>query len=232
MIPTKIDSSRYPWLPYVAPMAAFLLLTSAEDSLTKAMPGLWGYPIAYAIKIALVVIVAVLCRDTWRDLKPLPSASMFAVAIVAGLAVTALWIGLDGRYPAIPLLGKRSGFDPTTLPVPGRFVFLAVRFLGLVLVVPLIEELFWRSFLMRWLIDSDFRTIPIGRVTRVAVVITSFGFALEHPEWLPALLTGLIWAGLLAWSKSVFACVVSHATANLALGAYVLAMGGEAWRFL
>jgi len=99
-------------------------------------------------------------------------------------------------------------------------------------VVPLIEELFWRSFLMRWLTNPNFLAEPIGRVTATGFAFTSIGFAIEHPEWLPALLTGAAWAALLWWSKSLIACVISHAMANLALGLYVVKTGGEAWRFL
>ena len=86
------------------------------------------------------------------------------------------------------------------------------------MLVPLIEELFWRSFLIRWLIDQDFRRVPIGRVTPVSAAVTSALFAMAHPEWLPALLTGLLWAWLLQQTKSLPACVVSHVVANLAWG--------------
>jgi CAAX prenyl protease-like protein len=103
--------------------------------------------------------------------------------------------------------------------------------LGLVLIVPLFEELFWRSFVVRWIIEPDqFREVPIGRITPVAAAITAALFAVEHPaEWLPALLTGGLWAGLLWQTKSVSACFVSHAVANLGLGVYVLTTG--AWKF-
>jgi CAAX prenyl protease-like protein len=111
-----------------------------------------------------------------------------------------------------------------------KSVFLAARFAGLVLVVPLIEELFWRSFLMRWLIDPEFEKVPIGKVTPIAAGVTSVLFASAHPEWLPAILTGLIWAGLLWATKSVGACFASHVAANLALGLYVLSSGR--WEFL
>ena len=103
-----------------------------------------------------------------------------------------------------------------------------VRMLGLVVLVPLIEELFWRSFLMRWLIDPDFRKVAIGRVTPLAGIATSVMFALVHPEWLPALITGLLWAWLLWWTRSLTACVVSHAVANFA-GVYVI-VSGE-WKY-
>jgi CAAX prenyl protease-like protein len=115
------------------------------------------------------------------------------------------------------------------MPPAGRIGFVAVRMLGLVVVVPLIEELFWRSFLMRWVIDPNFARVPIGRVTPLAAVVTSGLFALAHPEWLPALITGAAWAWLLWQTKSLSACFVSHAVANLGLGLYVLSTG--AWKF-
>src|SRR5947209_7974069 len=127
--------------------------------------------------------------------------------------------GLDGRYPPRPFLSsQRVAFDPTRLAPGPRFGFLVVRMLGLVVLVPVIEELFWRSFLIRWLIDpDDFPRVPIGRVTPLAAGVTSVLFALAHPEWLPALLTGLLWAWLLWQTKSLSACLISHAVANLAL---------------
>jgi CAAX prenyl protease-like protein len=99
-----------------------------------------------------------------------------------------------------------------------------------VALVPLIEELFWRSFLMRWLAKSEFWELPVGTVTPMAALVTSGLFAAAHPEWLPALLTGLLWAWLLWHTRSVLACVVSHAVANLGLGLIVAATGR--WEFL
>jgi CAAX prenyl protease-like protein len=213
-------------------MAAFLLLTAAEGYVPKAgsQPHPTWYPVAYAAKIAIVAAVAFACRSTWRDLRPRPRPVAWLASVGIGLLVTALWVGLDPFYPRFGALGTRAAFDPGTLPTATRGLFLASRFFGLVLVVPLIEELFWRSFLLRWIINPDFSQVPIGRVTPMAAAATSALFALAHPEWLPALLTGLLWAGLLAWSKSLSACVVSHATANLGLGLYVLATGE--WKYL
>lgn len=217
------------WLAYVAPMFVYLVLTSLEASLGGTSAGI-GYPAAYAMKIALVAVVMWFCRSTWRDLRPWPSVGLIALAVGAGLLVTALWVGLDPYYPRFGWMGQRTPFDPDALAPLARLAFLAVRFFGLVLVVPLFEELFWRSFLMRWVVDPEFKRVPIGKVTALGAGVTSGLFALAHPEWLPALLTGLIWAGLLAATRSVSACVVSHVVANLALGIFVLATGR--WEFL
>lgn len=226
---------RWPdWLPYVAPLGAFLILTAGEGYLPgseSSGPDPFWYPVGYALKVVIVTVVAWLCRSTWRDLKPWPGPNWLALSVGSGLLVAVLWVGLDGLYPQFAFLGSRSAFNPMEgMSSGGRAAFLSVRFFGLVLLVPLIEELFWRSFLMRWIIDPDFTKVPIGRVTLVAAVVTSALFASAHPEWLPALLTGLIWAALLKWSGSVSACLVSHAAANLALGLYVVVTGD--WKYL
>jgi CAAX prenyl protease-like protein len=220
------------WFPYVVPFAAFLILTMAEGWLPQPSGSgvAIGYPLAYAVKIAVVTAVAWACRSAWRDLRPLPGMSTLAVSAGVGLLVLGLWVGLDPYYPRFSWLGGRSAFDPRPLPIAWRLGFLVVRFYGLVLLVPLIEELFWRSFLIRWIIDPEFARVPIGRVTPLSALVTSALFAAAHPEWLPALLTGLLWAGLLAGTRSVAACVVSHSVANLGLGLYVLAT--NRWEFL
>lgn len=220
-------------MPYVAPMATFLLLTSAEGWLPQPNAGSSKtyYPIFYAFKIALVAVVCWLTRSTWRDLLPRPDLKSLGLAVGLGVLVTLMWVKLDGYYPIFGDVGSRAAFNPNVLSPGSRFGFLFVRMLGLVLVVPLFEELFWRSFVIRWIIDSDhFQKVPIGRVTPLAGAITAILFAFEHPaEWLPALLTGALWAGLLHQTKSVSACFVSHAVANLGLGVYVLTMGD--WKF-
>jgi uncharacterized protein len=215
----------------VAPMFLFLVGSSGEGLLPAsagASGGPW-YPLVYGLKVLVVSLVAWSCRSTWRDLRPRPSPAQTLLAVVLGLLVTALWIVFAGRYPALPFTGHRTAYNPTLLPEPARAAFILVRLYGLVVLVPLIEELFWRSFLVRWIVRPDFWTIPIGRVTRRAAIVVSVLFAVVHPEWLPALITGFLWIWLLHRTRSVFACVVSHATANLALALYVLVTG--AWIF-
>jgi CAAX prenyl protease-like protein len=219
------------WLPYVAPLAAFLLLSALEGFLPKDAGGTrpTAYAVFYTVKIALVTIVAWLSRSIWTDLRPHPPAAWTIASIAIGALVIVLWVGLDGRYPALPVQEKRIGFDPGSLPPAWRVPFTAVRLYGLVVVVPLIEELFWRSFLIRWIARQDFRGVPIGAVTWTGALVTSALFAVAHPEWLPALLTGFLWTALLWRSRSVATCWISHAAANALLGIYVLAQG--AWRF-
>jgi CAAX prenyl protease-like protein len=229
---SSADPSAAAW-PYVLPLAGFLAATAVEAQVSTGPDGavspVW-YPLAYAAKVVIVSAIVWSCRASWRDLAPRPSLGSLALAVVVGLAVIAAWVGLDGRYPALPFLGgRRASFDPTVLRPAARAGFLAVRMFGLVALVPVIEELFYRSFLMRWVVNPDFARVPIGTVTPAGLAITSGVFALSHPEWLPALLTGLAWGWLVGRTRSVAACAVSHATANLVLGIYVLATGD--WKF-
>jgi CAAX prenyl protease-like protein len=220
------EISTRDFMPYVAPMFAYVALSSLEGYLPS--PG-W-YPAAYAVKAAIVAAIMWHYRSTWRDLRPMPGILNLALAVVTGLIVIAMWVGLDGLYPDLPFMGgSRQAFDPNELGTGGKWAFIGVRMIGLVLLVPVFEELFWRSFLIRFVIDQEFWKVPIGRVTWMSAGVVSALFALAHPEWLPALLTGLIWAWLLWYTKSVSACVVSHVVANLALGIYVVATG--AWKF-
>ncbi len=228
---TDSTASERQIVPYLVPMLGFIALTSLEGSLpsSKGPSGVAWYPWVYGAKVAIVSGLAWACRSTWRDLVPRPKPADLGLAVLLGLIITALWIGLDGLYPDLPFLGKRTAYDLRILTPASRWCFIVVRMFGLVILVPLIEELFWRSFLLRWLIDADFKTIPIGRVTPTAVAITSVCFALAHPEWLPALITGLAWAWLVWKTKSLACCLVSHVVANLALGLYVIATGH--WKF-
>lgn len=226
------------WWAYVVPMLAFLVLTSAEGQLPRGEDGgvhpTW-YPLAYAAKVLIVTALAIAARAAWVDLRPWPSAFAAALAVGVGVLVTVAWVGLQNvDYPKFGASGTRVAFDPYVLSPPARLAFLAVRFYGLVLLVPLVEELFWRSFVMRMVIglevNADFSEIAVGRVTPIAAAVTAALFASAHPEeWLPAVLTGLAWAGLLWKTRSISACVLSHAVANLGLGIYVLATGD--WRF-
>jgi CAAX protease family protein len=218
-------------LPYVAPMFAYLGLTALEGYVPQLLgsPSPLWYPIAYGIKLILVALLAWHYRATWNDFRPAPSLGKIALGVLTGLLVCAAWVGLDGLYPAIKFLGSRSAFDPLTLDAASRWAFIAERLLGLVVLVPVIEEVFWRSFLMRWIIDNDFLKVPVGKVTSLAAAVTSTLFALAHPEWLPALLTGALWAWLLWATRSLSTCLISHAMANLALGIYVITTHN--WKF-
>jgi CAAX prenyl protease-like protein len=105
-----------------------------------------------------------------------------------------------------------------------RDAFIGVRMVGAVLVVPVMEELFWRDFLWRQILaPNDFKLAAVGEWSLSALLIVSVAFATVHGNWwLTAIVWGLMVGGLLAYTKSLGACIVAHATTNLLLAIYVL----------
>jgi hypothetical protein len=101
-------------------------------------------------------------------------------------------------------------------------LFLVVRFWGLVVIVPVMEELFWRSFLIRYLTDQDFTAVPIGHYSVAAFWLVAGFSGLAHPEWLVAMVASAAYSWLLRATGSLFATVAAHAVTNAALGIYVL----------
>jgi CAAX prenyl protease-like protein len=93
-----------------------------------------------------------------------------------------------------------------------------------VLVVPVMEELFWRDFLWRSLLaPNDFKLAGVGEWDWKAYLIVSGAFALVHGNWwLTAIVWGLMVGALLVYTKSLGACILAHATTNLLLAVYVL----------
>ena len=201
---------------YVAPMAIFLVLTAAESWL----PAGW-YPLAYACKLAIVCAALLVLREPLSDIRS--SGRVVAPSVVVGLLVCVLWVGLEKLVP-YPHLGSRVGFNPfEAIADPrGQYAFVLVRLFGLAIVVPVMEELFWRSFLLRYLTDENFTSVPFDRFSWRAFAIVAGLFATGHPEWLPAVLTAAAYGLLVLRTGSIFAAVVAHATTNAALGAYIL----------
>lgn len=217
---TKDNHVSHPlWLAYVAPIATFIVLTSVESYVPQA-----GYVWLYFIKVIVVTAVLIAFRAPWKDIRP--TARVLIPAILLGLAVFAEWILLDQWIP-YPHLGSRVGFNPfDAIESPTlRGLFLGIRFYSLVLMVPVMEELFWRSFLLRYFTDPDFTNLPVGSFSWAAFAIVSSLFALAHSEWLVAFVCACAYALLLRQTRSLFACMVAHSTTNLALGLYVVLSG-------
>jgi hypothetical protein len=148
-------------------------------------------------------------------------------AIAAGLAVFAAWVGLDHGWMVIGDLGP--GFVP--LDRDGRLdlPLAALRFLALAAVVPVMEELFWRSFLMRRIDARDFLGRDARRTTLAAWAASSVLFASEHSIWVAGLVAGATYGGLYARSGNLRSPLISHATTNGTLGLWILATGQ--WRY-
>jgi CAAX prenyl protease-like protein len=205
-----------PWLPYVAPMILFMGLTYAESKFME------HYVPLYIAKVVVVLAALILFRSTWREIKF--DAKWVAPSILIGLILCAVWVGIEKNITYNHFLGERTAFDPMTQISNDatRALFFGFRFFGLVLLVPVMEEIFWRSFLLRFITRPDFLSLKVGEFTTGALLIGSALFGLSHPEWLPAIIFALSISLWLKHTKSLFACIVVHLVTNLALGIWVV----------
>ena len=244
---TPLDTSdptpRHGWLPGAAPYVAPLLAMLACTALADALPQ-WRAHL-YILKIVLVSALLWRYRRQYAEITRSPGGPM-AVAAVAGFALIVLWIAADHYYPQSMAEWQQLGQggwqafphgDKVTAQLnplaPGLglppLLFIAFRVLGAVLMVPLAEELFYRAWLLRFLIREDFRGVPLGTFTWQSFLISTAIFGLSHHEWLAGLICGALFNGLLYWRRNLTLCIVAHAAANLGLAAWVLAQG--AWQF-
>ena len=210
-------------IPYVVPFAVFLLLTGS----VRFWPAL--APFFYIAKTAVVGTLLWLWRRKYAaDVSPGLSSRDWATAISCGLLVLVIWILPDGHFPQI---GLNTGFDPFGFgwSKAAATALIAVRMLGAVIVVPVMEELFWRSFLMRYLINPDFRSVPMGSFTRFSFFTTAVLFGLEHHRVIEGIIAGILYNFLLTRQKKLKGVILAHAVTNFGLGIYVIVT--ESWMF-
>ncbi len=214
-----------PMLARVAPFALYLAFLAVEQAARTWGGGFdarWLYP----VKVAGVAFALWHFRGEYRELLARPPRSSVLVSILLGVLVFALWIHLDQGWLN---LGGAAGYDPRT-PAGGMdWPLVAFRLAGAALVVPLMEELFWRSFLLRWIERQDFLSVSASEVGFRAILLSSALFGSEHSLWFAGILAGLAYAWLYRAYDNLWAPVIAHATTNLILGLWVLQTG--AWQF-
>jgi CAAX prenyl protease-like protein len=210
---------------YIAPFGLLVLLIGVSSALPSVLGErdplilAWGKYGFFSVQTFLCG--ALLCAFWPRyDLKR-PRRLCFTLAI--GILVLLIWIAPQIFFGAMP---RRDGFDPTVFG-PGNPAFLpvlAVRFVRLVVVVPLAEEIFWRGFLLRWMIREDFQSVPFGAFSRMSFAVVTVGFMLEHQtvDWPAAAAAGALYNWVAYRTKSLTSCVFAHAATNLLLGLYIL----------
>ena len=214
-----------PALARVAPFALFLAFLAFQPLIEPRLDGRW---IAVGRGLAVAALLAVLWRHyvELRDAPPAP-AREWLIAIAAGIAVFLAWITFDTGWAAFETRGP--GFVPLNPDGSLDVALVGLRLFGLVLVVPVMEELFWRSFLMRWIAKRDFLAADPARVGAAALLISSALFALEHALWFAGLLAGLAYAWVYMRSRNLRLPIASHAITNGLLGVWILAT--QNWRY-
>jgi CAAX prenyl protease-like protein len=183
------------------------------------------------VAVARGVAVAALLAALWprytelRD-GPAVAAREWGLALAAGFAVFVVWIVFDSGWAAV---GGGQGFVPLRADGSLDLPLVVLRLLGMALVVPVMEELFWRSFLMRWIDRREFLEADPRQASTLAVVVTAVLFASEHTQWFAGLVAGFVYNGLYRRTGNLRVPIASHAATNALLGAWILAT--HDWRF-
>ncbi|MEQ9410276.1 MAG: CAAX prenyl protease-related protein [Fuerstiella sp.] len=236
---------------HVLPLGVFLLMLSVPDLLGLgadraapdaawyvARPEHWLFPLQTIVCFALLVV--------FRRYYQFTPHTGWLLAAAAGAAAIVLWIAPgylfesvqlgEGWWKYLGLAPRVDGFDPTFIKESSETWYVAavaMRMLRLVVLVPLVEEIFWRGFLMRYLVDpdGDFWKVPFGTFDRRSLVLVTAMFVIIHApvDYLAAAIYGLLAYWIAVRTKSLSACVVMHATANLLLGIYILTT--ERWGY-
>ena len=220
--------SRPAWqrvLPFVAFMAVLALrgYAPADDR--------WGFDTRWLYALTLPLVGGLLWN--WRrDYTELsarlrPTWTDAAAATAVGLGVCALWVWLDA--PWMQLGSPSASFVPVDAGGALLWPLIAVRAIGATLLVPVMEELFWRSYLLRWIENPHFEAVDPRHVGVKAVLLSTGCFMLAHPQWLAAIIAGLAYAGLYRHSGKLWTAVLAHAVTNGALALWVVS--SRQWQF-
>ncbi len=223
-----------PAVARVAPFVVFLLLTGAQGQFGEASR-YWFYLGKTVVGIWLIwemfpVVTEIRWAFSWE-------------AVVVGIGVFALWVGISGDWTTQNTLWVKVGLSkpPTTADLPWNplaqfannsalaWLFIITRILGSTLVVPPLEEAFYRSFLYRYIARPDFTAVPLGRFFPLPFVATALVFGVSHNEWIAGILCGAAYQWLVIRKNRLGDAMTAHAITNCLLGLWVVWRG--AWNF-
>jgi CAAX prenyl protease-like protein len=214
---------------FVAPMGVFIALLGLTSLLPAVGRGFWVQHPEYWIFPLQTIVCGGLVWRFWPDYQ-LRAPRQVGIGIVVGLLVFVLWISPQSflGFPA-----RIIGFDPDVFASQPALYWVTVllRFVRLVVVVPLVEEIFWRGFLLRYLIDEKFDQVPFGTFRWLSFCVVTAAFALSHstPDWPAAALTGALYNWAAYRTKSLTTCVITHGLTNALLGVWI--MSTKQWGF-
>jgi CAAX prenyl protease-like protein len=210
------------------PFGAFVALLALRGLLPEgSLPSFIDDGWLYALQAGVAAALLALWWHRYAELHEPPRWRHVLPALALGAGVCWLWVALD--EPWMRFGTPAAGFQPVGPDGAVLWSLIAVRWLGASLIVPVMEELFWRSFLMRWIERHDFLLLAPQQVGLRALLLSSAVFTLAHVEWLAAAAAGLAYAGLYRWTGSLWAAVIAHAATNALLGAWVV-LGGH-WAY-
>lgn len=213
-------------LPYVVPFAVFYGFLALQKLISA--------PPEIELPVRVILLTAVLLFFSRSVLNFRSSSPIFSTAL--GVLIFVIWIAPDYFFPAYRsswlFQNAFTGQVQTSLPADSLSnpIVLWSRTIRAVFLVPVIEELFWRGWLMRWLIQPRFERVPLGTYAHAAFWTTAVLFASEHgPFWDVGLIAGILFNFWLVRTKSLGDCILAHSVANACLCGYVVAT--QRWQY-
>jgi CAAX prenyl protease-like protein len=208
--PAAPQATDNPTAAYLMPLLAIL----AAGVLSQATSS--GFEMLYALRPAAGLWVLAHYRSKLKALDWRCSWRGPAV----GVLVFLVWI-LAAHF----LLAPSPMPDKlASMPVALRGFWVVSRIAGSVLIVPIAEELAYRGYLMRRLINVDFESVPFRSVHWPALAATAILFGLAHGVlWLPGVAAGLAYGLILIRRGGIGEAFAAHATTNALIAGSVLA---------
>jgi len=215
---------------YTAPLLAFVALLGLNTALKKIDRSIWLSSAEHWIYPTQTILCGGLLIWFRREYE-FHRLRHVAFALLIGIIVFLLWISPQTFFGFAP---RTIGFNPASIfgdQSPLYWPTIILRFLRLVIVVPFVEEIFWRGFFLRYLIDEKFERVPFGTFSWLSFSIVTFGFAFSHSaaDWPVALVTGTIYNAVAYRTKNLSSCILTHAVTNLLLGLWI--MKTKQWGF-
>lgn len=201
----------------IAPFAIYIVFIALESiaglSRTDAANVSWTSRWLYFAQIGTAAIILLAFRNAYGELRATSlSMRQFVTGVVVGLLVYVLWIALDQPWATI---GSARPLDNAF--VERDWAYAIARMVGVAIIVPIMEELFWRSFLMRWIEHQDFLSVAPAAVGLRALLIAAVLFGLEHHMIVAGVLAGLIYGELYRRTGHLWLVILAHATTNAVL---------------
>lgn len=217
--PPRVPLTRHPALPYVLPFGVFVLFLTVQDHI----------PLDHTVEFPLrVLILGALLWFFSRHVIDLRVRN-FASSTMIGVGVFVIWVAPDLLWPTYRshwlFQNSLAGTISSSIAEDFRsdFSVLFFRTLRAVIIVPIIEELFWRGWLMRWLVSSEFHKLPFGAYSPSSFWITALLFASEHgPFWDVGLVAGIVYNWWMIRTGSLGDLIYTHAITNACLCVYIL----------
>jgi exosortase E/protease (VPEID-CTERM system) len=195
-------------MPFLAVIAAGILARSLSS----------GFEVWYGLRLIAGLVLLIVYRE--RLLQLAWSFSWRALATgILGLAiwlVAAHWILVPAAEP--PALLALSQLQ--------RASWLLIRVISAVILVPIVEELAFRGYLLRRIVSADFESVRFSKVPWGALAVSSLIFGLSHGSmWIAGVLVGVLYGVLVCKTERFGEAVAAHAVTNGLLAGCVLWTG-------